>query len=666
MNSFLKYFSILIVEDDIVCNSQLMEILNNKCLEIFSATDVATGLKYFEDKNPDIILSSNSFKDLNGSKMSNLLKEIGLQKPIVVTSTPDEHDALIDAISIGVKNYLFKPINSIEVIHILENIAEQLYTKQQYTLAKGLLEQYKKAVDYSCIVSKTDLKGSITYVNEQFINISGYSQEELLGQSHRIIRHPESLPSVFKELWQTIKSKNVWKGVIKNRSKDGSSYTVSATVMPILNDNDDIVEYIAIRQDITELIAQKDTIIRQTTDTLTQLPNREKLIEVIDNATYPNLALINIDNFRDVNDLYSYEVGDLVLKKLSKIISEHVKNTQCQLFKLPSDEFAILIDTAKDVYTFEEMVSNMVTDLKSRALHVADHKINIGITVGVSHSKRNVLSNADVALQDARKLKKHYLIYNEDSNSREKTRENLNWHNVIKKAIQDDRIVPYYQPIYNLATNKIEKYEALVRLIDETGEVISPFFFLDIAKKYRLYEYVTKTMIEKTFEYFRDKKYEFSINLSIEDILDEHMVAFIIDKIKKFDEPQRIVFEITESEGIENYLEVELFLRDIKEFGCQVAIDDFGTGYSNFEYIIKLNIDYLKIDGSLIKNIANNRESKVVVETILSFAHKLGIKTITEFVSTEDSFRVMQELGATYVQGYFIGEPEHVVQSDMK
>jgi EAL domain-containing protein (putative c-di-GMP-specific phosphodiesterase class I) len=204
-----------------------------------------------------------------------------------------------------------------------------------------------------------------------------------------------------------------------------------------------------------------------------------------------------------------------------------------------------------------------------------------------------------------------------------------------------------------------------VRLIDEKGEIISPFFFLDIAKKYRLYEYVTQIMIERTFDYFRDKHYDFSINLSIEDILDEHMVAFIIGKIKQFHEPHRIVFEITETEGIENYLEVELFLRDIKEFGCKVAIDDFGTGYSNFEYIIKLNIDYLKIDGSLIKNIANNRESRVVVETILLFAQKLGIETITEFVSTKESFEIMQELKADYIQGYFIGEPEKVVRSEM-
>jgi len=664
MNSFLKHFTLLIVEDDIVCNKQLMDILQDKCLHIFSAQSSRDGLKLFEDKNPDIILTSNSFSDLNGLQMSELLQKVGVEKPIVVTSTLDEHDALINAISLGVKNYLFKPINSVEVLHVLQSIAEQLYIKKQYKEANALLAQYKNAVDCSSIVTKTDKKGIIVYVNQQFIDISGYDRSELIGKSHKIVRHPDSPASTFEDLWKTIRSKKVWKGVIKNRAKDGSSYTVSVTIMPILNEKEEIVEYIAIRQDITKFLEQQDIIVRQTTDSLTQLPNREKLLEFLEKSTYPNLALINIDNFRDINDLYSYEVGDKILIEIGKIIDKHIQQTECTLFKLPSDEFAVLIDTAKDVYSFEEMISTLVRDLKSRALNIDEHVVNVGVTVGVSHSKRNVLSNADVALQDARKLKKHYLVYNEDSNSREKTRENLNWHNVIKKAIKDNRIVPYYQPIYNLNTNKIEKYEALVRLIDEKGEVISPFFFLDIAKKYRLYEYVTQIMIEKTFEYFKDKSYDFSINLSIEDILDEHMVAFIVAKIKDFNEPERIVFEITETEGIENYLEVELFLQKIKEFGCKVAIDDFGTGYSNFEYIIKLNIDYLKIDGSLIKNIANNCESKVVVETILIFAQKLGIKTITEFVSTKESFAVMQELMPNYVQGYYIGEPERTIQND--
>lgn len=664
MSNYLKYYKLLIVEDDESCSAQFYSIFKDKCLELYIAKSGNEGLALFQKNNPDIILTSNKLQDLDSSQMKVLYKEVGTAKPIIVVSTLDEHRELVNAISLGVKNYLFKPIDRFEAEHTVEDLAQQLYIKEEYNKTNVILEQYKKAVDASAIVTKTDVNGNITYVNKLFEKISGYTMNDLVGKTHRILKHPDMDASVFRDLWRTITSKQTWHGVIKNKAKDGSSYTVSATIMPILDSQNNIVEYIAIRHDITELIKQQETILRQTTDSLTQLPNREKLLEAIEHAEYPNLAIININNFRDINDLYGFEVGDQVLVEVAGIISNYMQRSECQLFKLPSDEFAVLINTARDVYSFEEMVVKLINEFKSRIFHIGELAINISITIGVSHSKRNVLSNADIALQDARKLKKHYFIYNESSSSRDKTRENLNWHHTIKNAIKNDNIVPYFQPIYNLKTNKIEKYEALARLIDDNDELISPYFFLDIAKKYRLYEYITYIMVERTFEYFENKDYEFSINLSIEDILDEHMVAFIIKSIKNFSKPQNIVIEITESEGIENYVDVEMFLIEIKKYGCKVAIDDFGTGYLNFEYVIKLDVDYIKIDGSLIKNIAYSRESRIVVETIISFAKKLNIQTITEFVSTKESYDLMIELGADYVQGYYIGQPlEKIVES---
>ncbi len=526
----------------------------------------------------------------------------------------------------------------------------------------NLSEQYKTAVDLSSIVSKTDPNGKITYVNKNFSNISGYHAEELIGKSHSIISHPDTPRETFKALWETISSKNIWRGVVKNRAKDGSSYTVSAIIMPIIDINGKIVEYISIRQDITELLKQQETIHRQTTDILTKLPNREKLLEALSNSEYPNLALFNLNNFRDINELYGYKIGDKVLIQIANNIREYLKESQCQLYKLPSDEFAILIDTAQDIYSFQEKIVKIINYLKNQELIIDGFHINVSITTGIAHSKNNILINADVALQDARRSKKAFVIYDENNKTKEKVHENIKWHNTIKKAIQDNRVIPYFQPIYNANTNKIEKYEALVRIIDESGDVISPYFFLDIAKKYFLYEHITKIMIEETLKYFENRPYDFSINLSIEDIINQDMVTFILEKIQNFREPNRIIFEVTESEGIENYTEVEQFVNQVREFGCKIAIDDFGTGYSNFEHILKLNIDFLKIDGSLVKNINNSIESRLVVETILIFAKKLGIATITEFVSDQELFEATKNLGADYMQGYHIGKPEQFIE----
>jgi diguanylate cyclase (GGDEF)-like protein len=462
----------------------------------------------------------------------------------------------------------------------------------------------------------------------------------------------------FKELWETIKAKKVWKGLVKNRAKDGSAYVVSATIMPILSEDGRILEYIAIRQDITEVLQQQAIITRQTTDSLTKLANREKLLEALEASQYPNLALINIDNFREINEFYGFAIGDSVLIQIAQLIKNILVNHQYNIYKLPADEFAVLVDSEEEIHSFQQVVIDLIDQLQATLIVVDKHPINITLTMGISHSKTNVLNNADIALRNARKLKKHYYIYDEESKRKEIIKENLRWHNIIKEAIQDKRIVPHFQPIYNMKTDKIEKYESLVRLIDHNGDIISPYFFLDIAKRYLQYKYITKIMIKRTFHHFRDKSYEFSINLSIDDIIDEEMVEYILNEIQLFPNPQQIIFEITESEGIENYSQIETFLYEIKKLGCKIAIDDFGTGYSNFEHIIKLKVDYIKIDGSLIKNIITNLESKIVVEAIVVFSKKLGISTIAEFVSCEDIYNIIKELDADFVQGYYIGKAE--------
>lgn len=168
-------------------------------------------------------------------------------------------------------------------------------------------------------------------------------------------------------------------------------------------------------------------------------------------------------------------------------------------------------------------------------------------------------------------------------------------------------------------------------------------------------------MIEKSCEYFKDKNETFSINLMIEDIKNEKTINFLFNKLVQTNTANRIILEIVESEGIEKFEEVGDFIRKAKSLGCRVAIDDFGTGYSNFEYIIKLNVDFLKIDGSLIKNIHINENIKLTVSTIVNFAKVLGIKTVAEYVHCQEVQDVVEFLGIDFSQGYLLHEPEHLV-----
>lgn len=231
------------------------------------------------------------------------------------------------------------------------------------------------------------------------------------------------------------------------------------------------------------------------------------------------------------------------------------------------------------------------------------------------------------------------------------------WTKKLKSAFINDNIEVYFQPLVNNKTLKVDKYECLVRLIDEDGKVVAPYFFLDISKKSNQYTKLTKIVLEKSFQKFENLPFEFSVNISYEDIENPDFLDFIKDLLNKYNVTNRVVFEILEDESIKNYNLLISFVDEVKALGCKVAIDDFGSGYSNFEHLLKMNIDYLKIDASLIKNIATNENSYKITKTIIEFAKNLNLKTIAEFVENEEIFNIVRNLGADYSQGYFFSAP---------
>ena len=197
--------------------------------------------------------------------------------------------------------------------------------------------------------------------------------------------------------------------------------------------------------------------------------------------------------------------------------------------------------------------------------------------------------------------------------------------------------------------------------MDNKGNILAPLEFLNISKKTKLYSHITIEVINQACNTFKDKEENFSVNISIDDIKDSHTVQEIIKTLIKTDTASKITFELLESEEMENYEEVANFISQVKPLGAKFAIDDFGTGYSNFEHILRLDIDYIKIDGSLIKGMKNNAKYQIIVETIVDFAKKVGSKTIAEFVSDEETFLITKKLGIDYGQGFFIGKPNKVI-----
>jgi c-di-GMP phosphodiesterase len=524
-----------------------------------------------------------------------------------------------------------------------------------------ILDQYKMVLDESSIVSKTNTKGIITYVNDEFCTVSGYSREELIGHPHNIGRHPDNPKELYRELWKTIKSGKVWKKTFKNRTKDGKDYYVKSVIAPIFDEEGKIIEYISARNDVTELVKQEEIIQRQLRDPLTGLKNRTALLNDLEKGGVENtLMLLNIDRFSTINDYFGYAIGDSLLK----LFAQHLLETTGHeyLYRISGDEFAIIcVGRMFDDALRDQMIEHINT-LENFKYNAVGYDISINLTCGVAHAVYSDVYNlAHMAFKEAKERQSKLIFFNDNTALTEKTRNNIWMINKIKSAIEEDRIVPYFQGIVDTKTRQIVKYEALVRLIESDGTVLSPFWFLEHAKKSKLYDKLTRIMIRKTFDLFEQNEYEFSLNLTVQDIVSDETREFLYQILESSPAAGRLVFEIVESEGIVNYEEVVEFIHTVKRYGCKIAIDDFGTGYSNFSYLSKLDVDYIKIDGSLIKNINQDNDHLYTVESILFFAHRKGIKTIAEFVEDEAIFAKMVELGIDFSQGYLFSTPKATI-----
>ncbi|MBV5320939.1 MAG: EAL domain-containing protein [Sulfuricurvum sp.] len=446
---------------------------------------------------------------------------------------------------------------------------------------------------------------------------------------------------------------------IKNFANVIKNITASHDMKKRVEVNDNIEEIDSIKDIFNSML---DSIEHQFYfDSLTGLENRRMLTEKLEEKQNVFLMIINIDGFQEFNDLYGDPAGDLILQEFALFLQEIMPKKE-GLYRLHSDEFAHLCNSGMDIHEFKLFASLVSEKISQKSFTISEKgEISLSATIGISYGSELLLMNADIALKLAKKNKKNFLIYDETMAMAKEYEKNFDWTKRLKKAIEEDRIVPVFQPIVDTKTEKIVKYEALMRIVDDQGLFIAPIHFLELAKKNKLYHQLTKIIIEKTFNKFENLPYIVSINISVEDILNKEIYNFIIKKLEESQIGEKIVFEIIESEGIENFDQVLEFINDVKRFGVKISIDDFGTGYSNFEYLMKLKVDYIKIDGSMIKNIDSDKNSQMITKSIVSFAKSMNIKTVAEFVHSKNVCEKVKEMDVDFSQGYYFGEPTDLI-----
>ena len=406
------------------------------------------------------------------------------------------------------------------------------------------------------------------------------------------------------------------------------------------------------------------------TDALTGLPNREKLLLDLRKERPATLILLNIDAFREINDFYGSACGDHVIREVAAGLLHHLAHTPlgkiARLYHMHADEMALVLPVPERHDQPDQWLLSLHDCIGALNVRWQEHAIPLQATLGLATTAKSgrpqltteqLLPSANIAVKMARLQKLNYLIHDPAHGLRETYEQNLLWANRLRRALDEHRIVPWFQPILNLRTGHIDKYECLVRMLNEEGEPVSPGNFLAVARKIRLYRLITRSMVDQCFTRFADSDEQFSLNLSCDDLLDQELSEYILSRLQVPSLAQRVIFEILESEGIENYHQVRGFIDRAKALGCRIAIDDFGTGYSNFEHLLRLNVDLIKIDGSLIKRLHSDPTARVLVEGIVRSAQQLGLQTVAEFVHSESILQHVMALQIDFAQGAYIGMP---------
>ncbi|MBB5020859.1 EAL domain-containing response regulator [Desulfurispira natronophila] len=417
---------------------------------------------------------------------------------------------------------------------------------------------------------------------------------------------------------------------------------------------EDMVQQYTIQlKDKSQELAQE-----MVSDRLTGLPNRIKLSDVLKRDESVTIILLNVDNFSHINTTYGYNTGDEALAAIADKLRQCVPDAYT-LYRFASDEFVCLMPemALEDARDFAQ---NTINSCFEQAIALSKNiDVRITFTMAIAHGKGwDLLRCAEIAMLETRQLGKNRIgLYRGKSPLETKQKNNIYWVNRLRTALEEDKVVPFYQPIVNNLTGAIDKFECLVRIWDQ-DEIISPFQFLERARQVGLIPQITQVVVEKAFSSFAGQPYQFSINIMDEDLREDYLVDYVQDAFRRYEvKPQQVIFEILEGASVYASKGSIDQLHALKDLGCQIALDDFGAEHSNFSRLLDLQADYIKIDGMFIRHLDSDPRSESITRAIINLASSLKMQTVAEFVCSEEVYHKVVELGISHSQGFYVGKP---------
>jgi len=470
-------------------------------------------------------------------------------------------------------------------------------------------------------------------------------------------------------------------GILSHR--DGSQFTINITAAPMRSSNEDIVGVVLVLHDITEVMSMARQLSFQAShDMLTGLYNRrefEKRLEIaIREARSADkhhvLFYMDLDQFKVVNDTSGHRAGDELLTQLAQMLKDTIREHDT-LARLGGDEFGLLLMDCP-VDKAGEIADKVRQEIRDFRFAWKDRVFEIGVSIGVvpitarGGALIDVLSLADAACYVAKEAGRNRVhVADEKDKAVARHHREMEWIHRISQAFEENRFELYYQPIapiVDVNDHSRPRGEVLMRMLDDDGKPISPMAFIPAAERYNLMPTIDRWVVRTTLGKLREAQgpemsppFRCTINLSGQSLTDDHFLDFVLSQFHESDiSGENVCFEITETAAITNLSRAKQFISTLKKQGCYFALDDFGSGLSSFGYLKGLQVDYIKIDGSFVKDMVEDRLDRAMVESINQVGHVMGLETIAEFVESDDIIEALREIGVDYGQGYGIASPE--------